>query len=68
MDEDKFLKEDAIRKAAGMSETDRLDFLIAEIDKEHTSEIAQRYKESSGFAKKVLGVCFFLLIFLVFFT
>jgi len=67
MNEDKFLKEDAIRKAAGMSETDRLDFLIAKIDEEHTSELAQRWKESNKLAKHILGVCFFLLLFMVFF-
>ncbi len=68
MDEDKFLKEDAIRKAQGMSETDRLDFLIAKMNEEQTSEIAQRWKESNKLAKRILGVCIFLLVFFVFFA
>ncbi len=64
---DKFLKEDAIRKAYGMSETDRLDFLIAKMDEEHTSDIAQRWKDSNRLARHILGTCVILLLFFVFF-
>ena len=68
MDESKFLKEDAMRKAAGMSETDRLDFLIAEIDKEPKSAIQQRWKDSANLRNHVLVACCFLLFFIAFLT
>jgi len=68
MDESKFLKEDAIRKANRMSEGDRLDFLMYAIDQEQKTEIQQKWKDSANLRNCILVACCFLLFFIAFLT
>ena len=67
-DLEKFLRADAIRKASGMSETDRIDFLIAKMDEEEKSAIQQRWKDSAKLRNCILIALCFLLFFMAFLT
>ncbi len=54
MNDKEFFKADTIRKANGMSEQDRIDFLLAELDEEYKADFELGVQE---FTKRTIYLC-----------
>ena len=61
-DDEKFLREDAARKAAGMSEKDRADILVKEMDDWHKADLDESVYKPLVKHIHILGVLWCLLI------